>query len=77
MEDLYNPDEVSIYLQYIDANNEYGWNFNVIMDQSLKSLKWQICLKNTMLIFKEQQKNTSILIQLSWKPLTKIGKTVV
>ena len=25
MEDLYNPDEVSIYLQYIDANNEYGW----------------------------------------------------
>ena len=25
MKDLYNPDEVSIYLQNIDANNEYGW----------------------------------------------------
>ena len=36
MEDLYNPDEVSIYLQYIDANNEHGWYFNVIMVQSLK-----------------------------------------
>ena len=36
MEDLYNPDEVSIYLQYIDANNEHGWYFNVIMVHSLK-----------------------------------------
>ena len=25
MEELCDPDEVSIYLQYIDANNEYGW----------------------------------------------------
>ena len=25
MEDLYDPDELSIYLQYADANNEYGW----------------------------------------------------
>ena len=24
MEDLYNPDEVSIYFQYTDANNERG-----------------------------------------------------
>ena len=23
--DLYNPDELSIYLQYFDANNRYGW----------------------------------------------------
>ena len=23
MKDLYNPDEKSIYLQYLDANNEY------------------------------------------------------
>ena len=23
--DLYNPDEESIYLQYVDINNEYGW----------------------------------------------------
>ena len=36
MENLYNPDEVSIYLQYIDTNNERGWYFNVIMVQSLK-----------------------------------------
>ena len=34
MEDLYNPDEVSIYLQDIDANNDHGWYFNVIMVQS-------------------------------------------
>ena len=25
MKDLYNPDEKSIYLQYLDANNFYGW----------------------------------------------------
>ena len=25
MKDLYNPDEESIYLQYLDANNFYGW----------------------------------------------------
>ena len=25
MKDLYNPDELSIYLQYVDANNLYGW----------------------------------------------------
>ena len=24
MKDLYNPDELSIYLQYLDANNLYG-----------------------------------------------------
>ena len=25
MKDLQNPDEESIYLQYLDANNLYGW----------------------------------------------------
>ena len=25
MKDLYNPDEESIYLQYVDASNQYGW----------------------------------------------------
>ena len=25
MKDLYNLDEKSIYLQYLDANNLYGW----------------------------------------------------
>ena len=25
MKDLYNPDEESIYLQYLDASNFYGW----------------------------------------------------
>ena len=25
MNDLYNPDEVSIFLQYFDISNEYGW----------------------------------------------------
>ena len=25
MKDLYNPDEKSICLQYLDANNLYGW----------------------------------------------------
>ena len=25
MKDLDNPDEESIYLQYVDANNQYGW----------------------------------------------------
>ena len=25
MKDLYNPDEKSIYLQYLDANNRYRW----------------------------------------------------
>ena len=25
MKDLYNPDEESVYLEYMDANNLYGW----------------------------------------------------
>ena len=25
MKDLYNPDGKSIYLQYVDANNQYWW----------------------------------------------------
>ena len=25
MKDLYNPNEKSMYLQYLDANNLYGW----------------------------------------------------
>ena len=25
MNDQYNPGEMSIYLQYLDINNEYGW----------------------------------------------------
>ena len=25
MKDLHNPDEKSIYLQYLNANNLYGW----------------------------------------------------
>ena len=25
MKDLYNPNEKSIYLQYLDGNNLYGW----------------------------------------------------
>ena len=25
IKDLYNPDEESIYLQYLDASNLYGW----------------------------------------------------
>ena len=25
MKDLYNPDEKSMYLQYLDTNNLYGW----------------------------------------------------
>ena len=39
MKGLYNPDELSKYLQYIDANNEYGWE----MLQSLPThgFKWK------------------------------------
>ena len=25
IKDLYNPDEKSIYLQYVNVNNKYGW----------------------------------------------------
>ena len=44
--------------------------FHVIMGLSLK-MKWQSCLKNTMLMFEERQRKISILILLLWKPLTK------
>ena len=30
MNDLYNPDEVSIFLQYFDISNEYGWQWLTI-----------------------------------------------
>ena len=33
MKELYNPNENSIYLQYLDANNLYGW----VMVQNLRT----------------------------------------
>ena len=49
---------------------KYPRRLNVIMGVSLK-MRWQSCLKNTMLIFEGQQQNTSIPIQPLWKPLTR------
>ena len=39
MKNLHNPDEQSIYLQYLDANNLYGW----VMVQNLPThgFKWK------------------------------------
>ena len=39
MGDLYNPEEESSYLQYLDANNFYGW----AMSQALPTggFKWE------------------------------------
>ena len=39
MNDLYNPDEVSIYLQYLDINNEHGWA--MAQDLSTHGFKWK------------------------------------
>ena len=44
--------------------------FNVIMGLCL-NMMLQSCLKNTVLIFKEQQQNASTLKQLLWQTLTK------
>ena len=30
MNGLYNPDEVSIFPQYVEINNEYGWSMLII-----------------------------------------------
>ena len=39
MNDLYNPDEVSIFLQYVDINNEYGWS--MISNLPAHGFKWK------------------------------------
>ena len=39
MKDLYNPDELSIYLQYVDANNLYGWA--MIKNLPTNGFKWK------------------------------------
>ena len=39
MKDLYNPDEGSIYLQYLDANNLYGWA--MINNLPTHGFKWK------------------------------------
>ena len=39
MKDLYNPDEKSIYLQYLDANNLYGWA--MVQNISTHGFKWK------------------------------------
>ena len=49
---------------------KYPKVFKFDKGQSLK-VKSQRCLKHTMLIFEERQRNTSIPIQPLWKPLTK------
>ena len=39
MKGLYNPDELSIYLQYVDANNLYGWA--MINNLPTHGFKWK------------------------------------
>ena len=39
MKDLYNPDELRIYLQYADANNLYGWA--MINNLPTHGFKWK------------------------------------
>ena len=39
MKDLCNPDEKSIYLQYLDANNLYGWT--MIYNLPRHGFKWK------------------------------------
>ena len=39
MKALYNPNESSIYLQYVDANNLYGWA--MIKNLSTHGFKWK------------------------------------
>ena len=39
MKDLYNPDELSIYLQYVDSNKLYGWA--MINDLPKHGFKWK------------------------------------
>ena len=39
MKDLYNPDELSIYLQYVDASNFYGWK--MIKNLPTNGFKWK------------------------------------
>ena len=39
MNDLCNTDEVSIYLQYVDINKEYGWA--MIQDLPTHGFKWK------------------------------------
>ena len=39
MNDLHNPDEKSIYLQYLDANNLYGWA--MVQNLPTHGFKWE------------------------------------
>ena len=39
MNGLYNPDEVSIFLHYVDINNEYGWS--MINNLPKHGFKWR------------------------------------
>ena len=39
MKGLYNPDELGIYLQYVDANNLYGWA--IINNLPTHGFKWK------------------------------------
>ena len=39
MKDLYNPDEKSMYLQYLDANNLYGWA--MVQNLPTDGFKWK------------------------------------
>ena len=39
MKDLYNPDEKGIYLQYLDANNLYGWA--TVQNLPTHEFKWK------------------------------------
>ena len=39
MKDLYNPDEKGIYLQYLDANNLYGWA--TVQKLSTHGFRWK------------------------------------
>ena len=59
MGDLYNPEEESSYLQYLDANNLYGWAMS--QDLPTGNFKWG---KN---VEKFTAKKIANLVKKEWK----------
>ena len=80
----YNPDEESTYIQYLDANNLYGW----AMSQSLPThgFKWRRNLtKDKLMDILDKTNHSSsnrgrkgyIYLKLIWNILPAYGKHIM
>ena len=58
----FNPNEKSKFIQYLDANNLYGWAMSLPLP--VRGFKWMTDLKNWREVY--DQEGRDVFLKLTW-----------